>query len=35
MRERDLRVTRIFLDAWGKMEKEDFNAYYNQATTPA
>jgi len=33
--ERDLWRTSIFLDGWGYLEKEDFNAYLHQATTPA
>ena len=32
---RDLHITRMFLDAWGYLDKKDFDAFLQQATTPA
>jgi len=33
--ERDVRVTRTFLDGWGLLAVEDFDTFLQQKTTPA
>jgi hypothetical protein len=33
--DRDLRITRTFLDMWGLLEGEDFDAFVQRATTSA
>jgi hypothetical protein len=35
MDERDLRITRRFLDMWGLLEEKDFDAFVQGVSTPA